>query len=201
MRRFIVAAAVVLVVVGVVVVVTPAEDGMQALGDDLFGKGLPATPIAIVPPEAMQAPELPTLTDEEIAKAKEILANDPHTPMLPDGWYIEEPIMVWVDSQYEKIGAAISIKLREPVPPAAVKGSWPILVPDASAAGGYRHETREITQERIDRDFADHEVLGFMVSVDLQRAEVVQFDPLIGPQPGVTGHNPPGVVPTLDPRD
>jgi hypothetical protein len=72
----------------------------------------------------------------------------------------------------------MEIVLAEPLPVAAVKGSWSYVeYDDPSAPHGYRVVTADISQERIDQSLAGREVRSFSVLVDLERGEVVMFYP------------------------
>jgi hypothetical protein len=161
----------------------PEDPTLTEEGDDLLGAGPPGISRSILPPEwAMEGPEDPTLTEEEVARAKEILASDPRTQALPSGWSIQDDRVVpWTNEQYEKIGAGMTILLAEPLPVAAVKGSWSyVKYDDPSAPHGYRVVTDEkFTQEDIQR-LAGYEVRSFSVRVDFERGEVVHFWPAYG---------------------
>lgn len=143
-----------------------ALGGLQALADRLVPPL--KTPVAEAPPDSAMrgAVETPSLTDEEIARAEQILAADPRTSTLLRGKsYTIKDVGPWTDAGHEKIGAMINMTLAELIP---VDGVWPIVEYPGDSGAPYQETTMTVRGCEAPRGWKD-----FYALVDLTRDELV----------------------------
>lgn len=157
--------AAVLAAIGLVTVIA-LGCGRVLAGRPGAGVPPPPTPWAVGTP--LPAPTIPTLTEEEVARAQEIFASDPRTERLLDGHpYVVEGIFPWLKSSNEIIGAWLSVSLTTPVD---VEGEWP----------GMDYDETEETEPPYEEGTTRMEVRGLRrvdVLVDLQRGRMVSINP------------------------
>lgn len=118
----------------------------------------PVTPIATLP-----GPKTPELTEEEIARAKQIFANDPRVATLLGGEYVIESIGSWLWEDHRKLGAFMTVTLASP---ANVEAEWPFVQHEPD--GTYKEMTWRVKVRGLRTVYA---------SVDLQRGKVVYIQP------------------------
>ena len=131
------------------------------------GAGVPSPPPPRLVGTPAPAPAIPTLTQEQVARAQEIFANDPRTARLLGGHpYVVEHVAPWLNASNEIIGAWLSVSLTTPID---VEGEWPLINYDETEETEPPYE--EVTVRRIVRGLQRVYVL-----VDLQREKVVSID-------------------------
>ncbi len=187
MRRSIaVSVAVVAVGLAIAFLATPAKDGVQAL------LGPPDEPGALepVPGGGDEGFEAPSLTAEQIARAKEILATDPRANALlrGKGYTIEDVIPV-IDSESgsnEPVGVTMLITLGRPI---SVEGFW--LMKHDRGPGDPQGLGPQSVSVRFPDCAAPNGVLEFIVLVDLTqgKGKLVQLEPLGVPGFDVNRYN------------
>lgn len=114
-----------------------------------------------------RASDIPTLTEDEIARAKEIFSKDPRTAALLGGLqYTITDIGPWLRNSNEKIGAVMEVSIN---PPADIDGKWPLADYDETQSPApYREAQFHVEVHGLQR---------VHVLVDLVRGKLVAIDP------------------------